>query len=178
MACGALLLHLSLVWACNVVFDGSGLSLSRRDFLGQGHQDLWFLTVTAVIKTENLLEMRNRHCGETICLCATSSWHIKPGTPLAASHQDMAVLQKGWWQEKGWAPTARLAGVMPKLKGREAHVCVGSSTRLRLLLGAKARGRRCHMCKCWMGGFKAWKCWWGLQFYSIELSVVVAHLHL
>lgn len=109
--------------------------------------------------------MRNRHSGETICLCATSSRCIKPRTPLAASHQDVAVVQKGWWQEKGRAPTARLAGVMPKLGEWEAPVCVGSSARLRLLLGVKAKGRRCLMCECWMEGFKIWKCWWGLGFY-------------
>lgn len=83
-----------------MVFNGAGLSLGRRDYLGQGHQDLWFLTVTAVIRTENLLEIKNRHCGENICLCATSSQRVKPRTPLAASNQDVALLQKGWWQEK------------------------------------------------------------------------------
>lgn len=60
----------------------------------------------------------------------------------------------------------------------EAHVCMGSSARLRLLLGVKARDRRCHMWECWMEGFKTWKCWWGLGFYSIEFLVVVTQLHL
>lgn len=78
-----------------MVFNGAGISLGRRDYLGQGHQDLWFLAVTAVIKTENFLEMKNRRCGETICLCATSSQRVKPRTALAASHPDMAILQKG-----------------------------------------------------------------------------------
>lgn len=57
--------------------------IGQASHLGQGHQHLWFLTVTAVTKPENLPEMKNRHCGETIvhphtCQAQVSTCSLPP----------------------------------------------------------------------------------------------------
>jgi len=51
------------------------------------------------------------------------------------------VLQKGQWQKD----RAMVAGDQPRQEGWGAHVCVGSSARLRQCWEPRQRYRSCHM---------------------------------
>lgn len=47
---------------------------------------------------------------------------------------------------KDRAPAARRASVRPKQEGWGARVCGGSSARLRIVLGVKAKGQEMSLC--------------------------------
>lgn len=99
------------------MFNGACLSLGRRDYLGQGHRDLWFLTVTAVIKTEklqeNLLETENMHCGRdhlSLCLFLTTdqaldSTYRLPSRCACAAEGMMAGEGQSTGSQTGWSAT-------------------------------------------------------------------------
>lgn len=92
---------------------------------------------------------------ETICHCVSSSQRIKPGVHLqtpsrygSAAEWMMAVEGQSTRSQTGWSAT--------KTEGMGVDVFVGSSARLRIVLGVKAKGR--EMCECWMKGFKTRSC--------------------
>lgn len=164
-----------------MVFNGAGLSPGRRDYLGQGHQDLWFLTFTAVIKPETLLEMKNRHCGDHLLFTevvfvqlphnmSSPGLHLQPPIKMWLYCRRDDGRRRTEHQQPDW-----LEWYQNWRDGK--HACVGSSAGLRLLLGAKAKGQ--EMSYVWMldGRFKTWKSWWGLHFFLLN-SWLWLQLHL
>lgn len=99
------------------MFNGACLSLGRRDYLGQGCRDLWFLIATAVTKPEklqeNLPETENMHWGRdhmSLCIFLTryqalDSTYRLPSRSGRAAEGMMAGEGQSTGSQTGWCAT-------------------------------------------------------------------------